>query len=200
MPDKPMQFKQIGGIVAMYGLLPAAIAAALTWVDIPRGLTSRETIFALATGLFAVVGFLATARSFLVIKLHESIYGTDEYINRVRSIDGEHASVYNGLLVFDKSMGGCIITGVVSMVLLWVAAFAQSGLFAVEAAFAYVIIAMIRFFRLAWLMNVNFQAMITEWDHTAKTRMAAMRETGNPDVCAIKKTCPFYRQPAHPGA
>lgn len=191
---------EIGSAVLFYGLIPLAIAATLVWIDVPRAVTSRETLFGLATGLFAVVGFLATARSFLVIKLHEAVYGTDGYIARIRGIVGEHASVYDHLKVFDQAMGSCIVTGALGTALLWVAAFMPACWFAVEIAFAFFIVTIARFLYLAWRMNVNFQAMIEEWDEAAKKRMREIRRPGDPDNCTMKERCPFYRPPSPPKA
>ncbi len=148
------------------------------WLPVSPEARSLQVLLGIATGILALAGFLATARSFLLINLHEKVYSTESYQDRVRARTGlKDADIYGPLKTFDKRLGFCLWCCCLAIACLWIAALLHSqdkeswpARFSAEVAFGLTIVTIFTFTRAAVSMNRNFQAIIDEWAHQARNR------------------------------
>ena len=126
----------------------------------------------LLSGILALAGFLATARSFLILKLHEDIYSTDAYQRRIRQLDGPNADIYRPLLCFDSKIAQCLGSCAVSVLMLLASALAYQwqlkGISVSDLALGAVLTTSVLFVQTVFSMNRNFRAIIEEWNAAAK--------------------------------
>lgn len=156
-----------------------------------------QVLYGIASGMLALSGFIATARSFLIFKMHECVYVNKEYQERVRSVYGPKEPVYRPLSKLDKRLGKCLWSCCLTTAALWLAALlyvpsdavskkashfacllieyldittVDVSIFLAEIALGMVLYTLIVFARASVSMNRNFAAIIHEWEEASKPK------------------------------
>lgn len=143
--------------------------------DAARG---QGVMFGLASGMFALAGFVATARSFLLFKMNECVYEKTDYHRHVRDIEGQSTPIYSGLRVLDERMGRCLWACCLSTAFLWLAAMCsghacQAASYLSDLALGMVLFTSLRFAQVSRSMSRNFNSIIDWWEDGASKRPAA---------------------------
>ena len=131
------------------------------------------------SGIGALAGFLATARSFLIIELHRHVYGTEKYQKRVRDTHGGDAmalSIMAPLHKLNERIGSCMHSCMLCIAAIWVAIiFGGEGakVWLVDLALATILLVLFKLIVTIRSMNTNFHAIISEWEAQSQ---AALKE------------------------
>ena len=173
----------------------------------PVGLDAYKQLRgSLFTGLFAVSGFLLSAKSIVILNMKKEIYGEDWYLNRIHDRDwsrtthdrkeggnprkecGATSNVYRPL-----AQVGALLT--VNIILALVASFAQITLglaelfWAVAVCLALAVSTSLLLGCSVYLMWVNFEKMYAEWEEIAQEKLDKKWEA------AVKD---FHESKVHP--
>ncbi|MBA4067940.1 MAG: hypothetical protein C0501_30405 [Isosphaera sp.] len=175
----PHIFAAVGFVVALVVLLVFA----------PVGLdTYRQLRGSLFTGLFAVSGFLLSAKSLVILNLKKEVYGEDWYLTRVHERDwsgtaqehkrdktprkdcGATTDVYRPL-----AQVGALLT--VNIILALLASFAQITLglaetsWAVAVCLASAVAAAVMLGCSVYLMWLSFEKLYADWEAIAQAKL-----------------------------
>jgi len=188
----PRRFPRIAfGQYHPYGIAAAGFVVALIVLLFvaPVGVdTYKQLRGSLFTGLFAVSGFLLSAKSLVILNLKKEIYAEEWYLDRIHDRDwsettldrkedgalrrecGATANVYRPL-----SQVGSLLT--VNIILALVASFAQItfGLaetcWVVAVCLAMAVSTSLLLGCSVYLMWVNFETMYAEWEEIAQAKL-----------------------------
>ncbi|WP_171475707.1 hypothetical protein [Frigoriglobus tundricola] len=150
--------------------------------------TYKQLRGSLFTGIFAVSGFLLSAKSLVILNMKKEIYGEEWYLNRIH--DRDWSSTEHGRKSERAKREACGITSAVyrplaqvgalltvNIIMALIAAFAQITLGLAETEVAVAVCLAFAFSTAlllgcsVYLMWLNFETMYAEWEAIAQAKL-----------------------------